>query len=213
MFFSNQLMKYLFLSISITFFIFSNQSFGSEANQIEKIEDYLNGIQSLEADILQIDPYGTQKSGIIKLKKPGKLRIEYKNQKADHLILASHGILAIIDYGSNAEPLRFPINETPLKYLSNNELDLLDPSISSKISTLENQVSLKITEIDKNYGSGMIILKFVADPISIIGWDIPLNDKQKTEIKLKNLRINSDIKDDLFYVSAELMKFYNEINE
>jgi outer membrane lipoprotein-sorting protein len=213
MFFLNHLIKYFFLSLSIAFFLFNNQSFGSEANQIEKIEDYLNGIQSLEADILQTDPYGTQKLGIIKLKKPGKLRIEYKNQKADHLILASHGILAIIDYGSNAEPLRYPINKTPLKYLSNNELDLLDPLISSRISTLENQISLEITEIDKDFGSGRIILKFAADPISIIGWDIPLNDKQKTEIKLKNLRLNSDIKDDLFYVSAELMKFYNKINE
>ena len=213
MFFFNRLINYFFLSVSITFFFFSNQSFGSEVNQIEKIEDYLNGIQSLEADILQTDPHGKQTSGTIKLKKPGKLRIEYDTQKADHLILASHGVLAIIDYGSNAEPLRYPINKTPLKYLSNKELNLLDPLITSKISIIENQVSLEIIEIDRNFGSGRIILKFVADPISIIGWDIPLNDEQKTEIKLKNLRINSDIKDDLFYVSAELMKFYNKINE
>ena len=213
MVFFRQLRNYFSLSIIIIFFSFSNQLFGSEAKRIEKIEAYLNGIQTLEANLLQTDPYGKQISGTIKLKKPGKLRIEYDSPKADHLILASNGVLAIIDYGSNAEPLRYPINKTPLKYLSNKKLDLLDPLIASSISVIENQVRLEIKEIDNTLGSGRIILKFEVDPISITGWEIPLNDEQKTEIKLQNLRINSDIKDDLFYVSAELMKFYNKMNE
>ena len=201
--------NYFLLLMNLTLFLFSNQSFGSEVSQIKKIEKYLNGIHSLEADILQIDPYGNKISVIIKLKKPGKLRIEYDTQKADHLILASDGILAIIDYGSNAEPLRYPINETPLKYLSNKELDLLDPSIKCKVSTSGNYIKLKITEVAKSFGLGRIVLEFVAEPISIVGWEIPLNKQQNTKILLHNLMTNHEIQDDLFYVSAELMKFYN----
>ena len=95
---------YYFFCISIISCLFHGISFGSEFDQIKKIETYLNSIKSFEADILQIDPYGNETSGTIKLKKPGKLRIEYDDPKADHLILASNGVLVVIDYKSNTEP-------------------------------------------------------------------------------------------------------------
>ena len=139
---------YCFLLSIISFFL-HGISFASEFDQIKKIETYLNSIQSFEADILQIDPYGNETFGTIKLKKPGKLRIEYNDPKADHLILASNGVLVVIDYKSNTEPLRYPISETPLKYLSNQNLDLQDQSIDFKISASENNVVLELEEMKR----------------------------------------------------------------
>ena len=204
---------YYFFLLSIIFYLLQGIAFGSEFDQIKKIETYLNSIQSFEADILQIDPYGNETFGTIKLKKPGKLRIEYNDPKADHLILASNGVLVVIDYKSNTEPLRYPISETPLKYLSNQNLDLQDQSIDFKISTSENKVVLELEEMKRSSSSGRIILYFSKDPISIIGWEIPFNSDQSTTIILENLTLNSQLNDDLFYVSAELMKFYNKMNK
>ena len=204
---------YYFFLLSIIFYLLQGISFGSEFDQIKKIETYLNSIQSFEADILQIDPYGNETSGTIKLKKPGKLRIEYDDPKADHLILASNGVLVVIDYKSNTEPLRYPISETPLKYLSNQNLDLQDQSIDFKISASENKVVLELEEMKRSLSSGRIILYFSKDPISITGWEIPINTNQSTKIILENLTLNSQLNDDLFYVSAELMKFYNKMNK
>ena len=204
---------YYFFCISIISCLFHGISFGSEFDQIKKIETYLNSIKSFEADILQIDPYGNETSGTIKLKKPGKLRIEYDDPKADHLILASNGVLVVIDYKSNTEPLRYPINETPLKYLSNQNLDLRNQAIDFKIYTSENKVALELKEIERSLSSGRIILYFATDPISITGWEIPINTNQSTKIILENLTLNSQLNDDLFYVSAELMKFYNKMNK
>ena len=202
---------YCFLLSIISYFL-HGISFASEFDQIKKIETYLNSIQSFEADILQIDPYGNETFGTIKLKKPGKLRIEYNDPKADHLILASNGVLVVIDYKSNTEPLRYPISETPLKYLSNQNLDLQDQSIDFKISASENNVVLELEEMKRSSSSGRIILYFSKDPISITGWEIPINTNQSTKIILENLILNSQLSDDLFYVSAELMKFYNKMN-
>ena len=204
---------FYFCSLSIIFCLVRSYCFGSEFDQIKTIESYLNGIQSLEAEISQIDPCGNKNTGSIKLKKPGKLRIEYNDSEADHLIIASNGMLAIIDYKSNTEPLRYPINETPLKYLSNRNLDLLSPTINTKIYSSDNEVALELSEIKNNFSSARIILYFSTDPITIIGWEIPINDNQKTKIVLENLRLNSQINDDLFFISAELMEFYNTINE
>ena len=204
---------YYFFLLSIIFYLLQGISFGSEFDQIKKIETYLNSIQSFEADILQIDPHGNETAGTIKLKKPGKLRIEYNDPKADHLILASNGVLVVIDYKSNTEPLRYPINETPLKYLSNQNLDLRNQAIDFKIYTSENEVALELKEIERSLSSGRIILYFSKDPISITGWEIPINTNQSTKIILENLTLNSQLNDDLFYVSAELMKFYNKMNK
>ena len=202
-----------FLVFIIILLIPNNGSFGSDVNELKKIQSYLNEIHTLEANILQTDPDGNETLGTIKLKKPGKLRIEYDSEYANHLIVASDGFLAIIDFESNAEPLRYPTNETPLKYLSNNDIDLLNPEIYSQIYISENLINLEISEVRKSLGLGNIILKFKKDPISIIGWEIPINSSQKTTITLKNLRINSKLKDELFFISAELMKFYNKIDK
>ena len=199
-------------SLSIISYLLHGTTFGSEFDQIKKIETYLNSIQSFEADILQIDPYGNETAGTIKLKKPGKLRIEYNDPKADHLILASNGVLVVIDYKSNTEPLRYPISETPLKYLSNQNLDLQDQSIDFKISASDNKVVIELEEMKRSLSSGRIILYFSKDPISITGWEIPINTNLSTKIILENLTLNSQLSDDLFYVSAELMKFYNKMN-
>ena len=147
------------------------------------------------------------------MKKPGKLRIEYNDPQADHLILASNGVLVVIDYKSNTEPLRYPISETPLKYLSNHNLDFRDQSIDFRIYASENEVVLELKEIERSLSSGRIILYFATDPISITGWEIPINANQSTKIILENLTLNSKLNDDLFYVSAELMKFYNKMNK
>ncbi len=210
---SFRLLKNFSFWFGTVLFLFSKFSFASESSQMQEIESYLNGIYSLEADILQTDSYGNLTSGTIKLKKPGKLRIEYDDGKADHIILASNGVLAIIDYGSNSEPLRYPIDETPLKYLSDKDLNLLDPAIKTKLLASENYIELEITDVEKSLGLSTIVLKFAANPISIVGWEIPVNNTQKTKIILENLKINPEIMDDLFYVSAELMKFYNRTND
>ena len=74
---------------------FFNTVFSKEIS-IKDLENYLNSITSLNSEIIQTNQNGNEILGSIKLKKPGKLRIEYHNQKADHLIVGSNGIIAVI---------------------------------------------------------------------------------------------------------------------
>ena len=150
--------------------------------------------------------------GSIKLKKPGKLRIEYYNNKTDHLIIGSNGIIAIIDYNSNSEPLRFPIKGTPLRFLSENNINLNDIKIVSKLNKNKNFIRLEIREKKPTIGLGKIILNFRTDPIKIVGWEIPISEKETTEIELGQTIINQNLNDDLFYIAAEIMKYKNSKN-
>ena len=60
------------------------------ATDLNKIEIYLNSIQSLKAKFNQINYDESQSSGIIWLEKPGKLRLEYK-EPSSLLIISNSG--------------------------------------------------------------------------------------------------------------------------
>ena len=82
---------------------------------LKDLENYLNSITSLNSEIIQTNQMEMKYQGTIKLKKPGKLRIEYHNQKADHLIVGSNGIIAVIDYNSNSGTTKISYKRNPFK--------------------------------------------------------------------------------------------------
>ena len=53
------------------------------------VKEYLNNLNSLEADFFQVSSDGSIKEGKIYLSIPGKLRISYKNP--DNLLITSNG--------------------------------------------------------------------------------------------------------------------------
>ena len=202
----NFFLTIFFIMVSYNNFVFSREI------KLKDIENYLNSISSLNSEIVQTDQNGNEIFGSLKLKKPGKLRIEYFNNKSDHLIVGSNGIIAIIDYNSNSEPIRYPIKGTPLKFLSENDINLNDKRIVSKLKINKNFIKLEIKEKKPTIGLGKIILKFQTDPIKIVGWEIPLSEIETTEIELNQPKFNKNLEDDLFYIAAEIMKFKNSRN-
>ena len=210
-------LNYLSIKFFLIIFLISvnydnNFAFSKEIN-LKDIEIYLNNIDTLNSEIVQTDQNGNELFGAIKLKKPGKLRVEYYSKKANHLIVGSNGIIAIIDYNSNSEPLRYPIKGTPLKFLSEKNINLNDKGIVSKLTKINNFIELEISEKKPTIGIGKIIFKFQIDPIKILGWVIPISTTEITEIKLEQTKINKKLDDKLFYVAAEIMKYKNYKNE
>ena len=201
-----------FLTIFLFVVIYNNNFVFSKEISLKDIENYLNSISSLNSEIVQKDQNGNEIFGSFRLKKPGKLRIEYYSNKSDHLIVGSNGIIAIIDYNSNSEPLRYPIKGTPLKFLSENNINLNDIRIVSKLYKNKNFIKLEIKEKKPTIGLGKIILKFQTDPIKIVGWEIPTSETEATEIELVQTIINKNLDDDLFYIAAEIMKYKNSRN-
>ena len=118
----------------------------------------------------------------------------------------------VIDYNSNSEPLRYPIKGTPLKFISENNINLYGEEIVSKIKKYNNHIELEISEKKPTFGLGKIILKFKRDPIRIVGWELPISETNTTKISLNKPKVNKEIADNLFFISAEIMKFNNNKN-
>ena len=59
------------------FLLYAFSANAQTASDISKIENYLNGIKSMEARFVQTASNGTTSEGILYIEKPSKIRMEY----------------------------------------------------------------------------------------------------------------------------------------
>ena len=96
-----------------------------------ELSNYFNTFDTFKADFHQFSDDGFEARGVILIKKPGRLRMDYE-EPADLLILASGGRLAIFDPKGDPEPTSYPLIVTPFSLILKKEINLLEsPNILS----------------------------------------------------------------------------------
>tara|TARA_B100000963_G_scaffold76837_1_gene64881 strand:+ start:728 stop:1324 length:597 start_codon:yes stop_codon:yes gene_type:complete len=99
----------------------------AEKFSLGELSNYFNTFNTFKADFYQFSDDGSVASGIILIKKPGRLRIDYEKPE-DLLIVGSGGQLAIFDPKGDPEPTSFPINITPFSFLLKSKINLVSSS-------------------------------------------------------------------------------------
>ena len=89
----------------------------SEKFSLIELSDYFNQLNTLQANFLQFADDGSVANGILSIKKPGRLRIDY-DKPENLLILASGGRLAIFDPKGDQEPIFFHTSIPKMRRLS-----------------------------------------------------------------------------------------------
>ena len=84
----------------------------AEKFSLVELSNYFNTFDTFQADFHQFSDDGSVASGVILIKKPGRLRIDYERPE-DLLILASGGQLAIFDPKRRPRANFVPLNITP----------------------------------------------------------------------------------------------------
>ena len=95
---------------------------------LENIAQYLKNLKVLKADFSQVNADGTISSGIILIKRPGRMRFEYYTPDKT-LVLVSAGALAIFDPKGDDAPITYPIKNNPISLILKGEVDLLNSGI------------------------------------------------------------------------------------
>ena len=103
----------------------------AEKFSLVELSDYFNKLDTFQADFRQFYDDGSEANGVILIKKPGRLRIDYEEPE-ELLILASGGRLAIFDPKGDPEPISFPLRVTPFSIILKKEINFLEsPNILS----------------------------------------------------------------------------------
>ncbi|MCK9541050.1 MAG: outer membrane lipoprotein carrier protein LolA [Novosphingobium sp.] len=159
----------------------------------------LRGISTLRADFLQTDRNGQRVSGVLTLKRPGKIRFQY--QKGVPLLIVGDGkALTMIDY-EVSQVQRWPIRNSPLGAL-------LDPSRDvARFGTLQPTTNPDVVSVevrDRGHPEyGVITLIFVRKAsapggLELASWVALDSQNRRTTIRLSNHEYGVTVPDNTF---------------
>lgn len=167
--------------------------------EIGRIEDYLNGLKTLESRFLQVTSTGEYSEGKLHLDRPGRLRIEY-DPPVPVLIVANRGLLTYFDKELQ-QVSHVPLSSTPAGILVRDKIALLsDEFVITGIERESQAVRLSLVRAsDPQEGSLALVL---ADrPLELKKWMVTDAQGVTTTVSLLDARTGIAIDPKLFEFS------------
>ena len=166
---------------------------------LSSVQKHLQSVESMTASFTQTDRAGKVLTGVLTLKKPGKIRFQYE-KGVPILIVGDGKSLWFLDY-SVGQKQRWPIGGSPLGIL-------LDPSrdmrgIASVVPT-GNPETVAVDAADPKHPEyGRISLVFVRNAsapggLMLQGWVALDSQNNRTTIRLSNQRFNAPVSNSAF---------------
>ena len=169
------------------------------------VKEYLNNLNSLEADFLQVSSDGDIKEGKIFLSIPGKLRISYKNP--DNLLITSNGFWLTVQDKKLKQTNNFPLNQTPINLFLNKKLNFNEDEFKIKFEKRSGIITLIFSDNQK-LNSSMFKLIFTNTPLRLKKWVIIDEFNNETSVLLQNLVTGNKYPNILFFPED-----FGEIND
>ena len=170
----------------------------SEASDIAAVEQHLAAVQSMTANFTQTDSKNRSASGTLQLKRPGRIRFEYKGQ--DVLLVGNGKHLTFVDY-EVGQKSSWDLNKTPLGILLQARPDI--GRIAKVMPQKDSRILLIRARDARRPEFGTLILAFVRSSSSpgglrLEGWTAIDAQNKKTMIKLSNQRYNVAVPESAF---------------
>ena len=179
---------YIFFSIIFFSILLNNDLLSLDNERIKKIEDYLNKLNNISSNFIQINSDGLKVKGKLFLSKPGKLRIEYE-KKENPLIIADGKWLHYFDMELN-EIQSVTIEKSPAWILLKKKVNLKKDFKIETLNKKNNKTFITLSGEDLE-NIKTIKLIFLNKPLTLKGWMIiDSNEIQTTVSLLKIKKIN-----------------------
>ena len=163
--------------------------------QIARVEAYLDTIKSLQADFLQIDFAGGIAEGEVFMRKPGRMRFEYKPPA--QILVVADGFWLVFHDKELKETTRLPLSATPVSILLQENVKLNGDVTVTKVDHEANTLRLTIVDTD-NPDEGNIVLIFSDKPLQLRQWLVTDAQGQVTSISLGKVEKNVKLRPELF---------------
>jgi outer membrane lipoprotein-sorting protein len=165
---------------------------------LAQVSSHLKAVNTMVADFAQTDRRGQTLTGVLTLKRPGKIRFQY--QKGVPMLIVGDGkALTMIDYEVK-QVSRWPIGNSPLSVLLNPDKDL---SSVAKVVQNDGQVLVIEARDRRRPEFGTITLAFTKagsapGGLMMRGWTTLDAQGNRTTVRLSNQRFNVAVADNAF---------------
>jgi outer membrane lipoprotein-sorting protein len=168
------------------------------ASPLVQVQAHLQAVDTMTANFTQTDKRGRSMSGMMTLKRPGRIRFEY--QAGANLLLVGDGKqIYFIDYQVK-QVSRIPIANSPLAVLLGSNPDL---SRIARVTRNDAQTLLVSARDPKRPQYGTITVGFAKvagapSGLMLQGWTMLDAQNNLTTVKLSNQRFNVAVADSAF---------------
>lgn len=171
---------------------------------LDALNRYLNGLTTLQSPFTQVNADGTISTGMLYIKRPGRVRFEY-DPPDQSLVLAGGGQVAIFDAKSNQPPEQYPLSRTPLGLILEANVDLARARMV--VGHVEADATTRLAVQDPAHPDyGTIELVFTPNPVELRQWVITDDLGSQTTVILGEMKKGGDLPPSLFSISIEADK-------
>lgn len=192
--------KYLAVILAL---FFSFEVKAQSAENLKKIETYLNSIKSMEATFVQMASNGATAEGRLFIKKPNKIRMEYA--EPTNVLIVGDGDFIVYNDLDLDQITHIDYNDIPASLILSNEIKI----DGQKIKVIDFYQDSGSTSITLDYADkgdlGPITLVFSNNPLELKQWKIVDPQSVEVSVSLYDAKRDTDISDDVF-------KFKNKKN-
>jgi outer membrane lipoprotein-sorting protein len=173
-------------------------AYAEPTQALAQVSTHLKSVSTMTADFEQANGKGGIVPGTLTLKRPGKIRFQYR--KGYPLLVVGDGkALTMIDYEVK-QVSRWPIGNSPLAVLLNPDVDL--SRIASVVQDNPQQLMIRAHDA-KHPEFGTITITFGKVPsapggLMLQGWTIVDAQSGRTSVRLTNQKFNVAVADSTF---------------
>ncbi len=161
------------------------------------ISEYFNSVKTMHGDFIQFGPNGERAEGKFYLARPGKIRFYY-NPPAKIDIISDGKSVSVKDRKLATQDI-WPLKETPLKFLLDEQVDLLANDQVSNVTVEPDLVTIGIAD-NSTFGSGKLTLIFDAKSTELKQWTVTDAQGLDTSVAIFNTTVNGPTNPKLFVI-------------
>lgn len=166
-----------------------------DAADLQRIQDYLNGIHTLKAHFLQVAPDGAMSQGTVWMHRPGRMRFEY--DPPSPLLLVAGGGQFTFEDKSTQQISQAPLAMTPLSILLGDHINLSGPVTVVGFNRLPGQMQVKLVRTSSP-NDGSLTLLFTDTPLTLRQWTVLDAQRRETTVTLYNVEQGISLPPGLF---------------
>ena len=169
----------------------------AEAEIVDRVESYFNGIDTLEASFHQLAPNGGVSTGKLFIDRGrGAMRFDY-DPPSKILLVAPGDWRLIFQDGSIQQVNVIPLAETPLGFLLEDQVMLGGAVTVEGVRERENEIDVALVRTDAP-DQGRVVLTFAKDPLRLDRWTVTDAQGLTTVVALDEVRTGMPLDRSLF---------------
>jgi outer membrane lipoprotein-sorting protein len=167
----------------------------ARSEDVAQIESYLNGLRSLRANFVQINPDGGTATGKLYYERPDKMRLDY--DPPSRLLIIANGWKLVYQDRRLKQVSQLFTSSTPLGFLLEDEIRLDGDVTLTDLERRGGELRVTLVQTDEP-NQGSITLAFAEQPFELRRWTVIDPQGYATHVVLERLETDVRLDKELF---------------